>query len=159
MNPLTTRDALTIFWKGEEIAGLLAYGYWRGAMQPAIELPSGWPPDTEFRDHWLVNWQDGDQEWRVLIWTIRLAEWPVSDQWRAAIERTLPTFLDAGARIAWFGVEGHFVDPPALFDPAEMSGGVWAVLTRDGGLQIAADVDGAFESLSDRELTRLRMYL
>ena len=152
----STREALAVFWDGDEVPGILAYGYWRGASEPEVEFPPSWPAGTEYRDGWLHNWQEGDRDWRVLHRTIRLPEWPDRVQWKAAIERTLRAFLDAGARVAWLGIEGHFVDPPDLFDPAEMTGGVWAALTPGGELRVLSDIDGSFTPLSDSELGRLR---
>lgn len=59
------------------------------------------------------------------------------------------------AIVGWCGIEGHFVDPPKLFSPEEMSGGVWAALTCEGEFSCTALLGRPFLALKDDDLTRL----
>jgi hypothetical protein len=153
---LNTEDALRIFFDGNEVSGLITYGYWRGTSQPRVGFPlEKWPSGTEYRDHWLVNWQPGDSDWRVLRRDVHVLIWPAVQDWTSIIRDTLQSFASTGALVSWCGIEGHFVDPPSLFDAEQMSGGVWAALTRDGEFLCAAILGQAFQALKDEDLVRL----
>lgn len=90
------------------------------------------------------------------MWDARVARWPSAEEWATVVLTTLQALRSAGATVAWFGLEGFFVDPPLLFDPNVMSGGVWAALDEDGILYGPPPLNGRFEPLSDTVLTNLR---
>lgn len=69
---------------------------------------------------------------------------------------TLQKLVESGACVAWFGLEGHFADPPSLFHPDEMSDSVYAAATADGSFICKAYLGEPFTTLSDRELEHLR---
>lgn len=64
----------------------------------------------------------GDR-WSVALWDVPVAHWAsVTDTFRDVRE-----IIRRGCVVAWVGAEGFlFSDPPHLFDPAFMSGGVLA---------------------------------
>jgi hypothetical protein len=67
--------------------------------------------------------------------------------------------IDVGCRVAWVGAEGiPFCDPPGLFDPDCMTGGVLAWLTSDGWFGCPLDPDQPLEPAPDRQLLRLRRW-
>lgn len=130
MASLLVRDALTIFVGGGEEPGLIAYGLtapdeWRDADFPAdARLAKPQPEAFDLR---------GDN-WRVHGWEVPIAVWPTGLDFQTAVDRTLDALIRSGCRVAWVGAEGvPFCDPPGLFDPGCMSGGVLAWMTDDGG--------------------------
>ncbi len=92
----------------------------------------------------------------VVVWDVAIVAWPTGQAWRDSVRRTLEALVDAGARVAWVGREGYFCDPPDLFDPTFMSGGVLAAMTSGGEFRCAVDPDQALATLTDDELLRLR---
>ena len=61
-----------------------------------------------------------------------------------------------GCRVAWVGAEEiPFCDPPGLFDPACMTGGVlaWPI---DGSFGCPLDPDQPLTAASDEEMLQLR---
>ena len=130
---MKTRDAIGIFWDGEEVDGALFYGLWAGERRPSPSFPLGlWPPTTEVRSRRL--WGDG---WTVWMWELRIRVWPTANEWQTVVNRSLEEVVSSGAGVSWCAVEGCFVDPPALFDPDAMSEGVWACRSR-GGIAVSA---------------------
>jgi hypothetical protein len=75
------------------------------------------------------------------------------------LERTLRALVEAGASVAWCGLEGYFADPPLLFDPAQMSGGVFASYAPSLGFKCASQLDGPLVALADSELRDLASLL
>ena len=145
-----TSESLGIFWHGDEVDGFLIYGYWEGAHQdePGFSV-ADWPPKTEFKSHKL--WGPG---WTVWMWNVRVPVWPAAREWPGLVERMLRELVEQGALIAWGGIEGMFVDPPSLLDPAEMSGGVWAAMTKDVGMVGPPGLHQPFDVLDDSHLVR-----
>lgn len=146
----TTSDSLGIFWEGEEVDGVTIYGYWTGSKPepPRIEL-SEWPA-AEAKPSRL-----GGRGWTVWLWDIRILEWPEPPDWREAVQGLLRQVINAGADVAWCGLEGMFVEPPGLFDPHEMSGGVWAAADKAGHTFGPPALDGSFLPLNDEQLSIL----
>jgi hypothetical protein len=124
MTAMLPETLLKVFWKGDEVPGIICYGYWPSRLQPEVPFPEApWPEGTTYADHWLHNWQEGSSEWRVLRRDIPVPGWPAQHSWLACVRRTLESFLEDNAQVAWCATEGHFADPPDLFDPAGMEGG------------------------------------
>lgn len=152
-----TEEALRIFWQGNEVSGLIAYGYWPSAAQPKVPFPSAvWPAGASYQDRWMRNWKEGQEEWRILVRDVMLPTWPEPFQWCDSVKATLQAFLDSGVCVAWCGIEGHFVEPPALFDPAEMAGGVWAALGPEFGYECTAELGRPWRALPETDLMRLK---
>lgn len=151
MNDMLTERNLGVFWDGDEVDGVLCYGLWRDHIAAEPLFPRVvWPQHTECRPWHLAG--DG---WIILLWTIRMAKWPLPGEWESTLRRTLQCFHDQGAVIGWCGIEGRFVEPPLLFEPDEMSGGVYAASTADGWFRCAARLGSRFEALSDEDLRLL----
>jgi hypothetical protein len=155
---MKTRDALGVFWRGEEVDGMIFYGY-RGSLEnPAVPVLNAllplelWPAGSDYRLTKMF-----DDGWRVNVWDFKPSEWPV--QWRAVVEATLESICEQGASIAWCAVEGMFVDPPWLFLPEEMSGGVYAARSAETGFLCHTDIDEEFVRLTDDQLLRLHRQL
>ncbi len=148
---MSTRDELGVFWGGEEVAGVRFYGLWRGELLTPPTFPLGlWPSESEVSP-WRL-WGDG---WTVWLWEVKIGPWPADDQWVLVVSRTLEAILRAGAGISWCAIEGCFVDPPNLFSPTAMSGGVWSCRSK-GGIDVEApELQGAFRYVSDHVLARL----
>ncbi len=147
-----TRDSLGIFWEGEEVPGITIYGYYSPATLQEPQFPTeAWPPGTSWSP-----WKLHGENWIIWVWDIRVDQWPRNDQWRETIEITLGVVRTSGARVAWCGVNGIFAEPPHLFDPARMSGGVWAALDAGGILHGPPSLRSPFETLSDDELLELQ---
>jgi hypothetical protein len=152
MTERRTRDSLGIFWSGEEVDGILVYGLWLDPVHEPPDFPSAsWPLGTEWKATWL-----GDSGWRVLLWDIRPAGWPKAEKWGATIRATLQALKAAGAKVAWCGLEGFFVDPPNLFETQHMGESVWAVLDAEGVLHGPPSLDGPFETVPSNILELLR---
>lgn len=147
----TTAKSLGIFWEGEEVDGVTIYGYWHGSKPepPKLDLPE-WPA-AQARPSRLEG-----PSWTVWLWDIRVDEWPEPPRWRDAVQRTLRRVMASGAEVAWCGLEGMFVEPPGLFDPVEMSGGVWAAVDKAGHTFGPPMLDAAFRPLNDQQLSTLR---
>lgn len=146
------REQLEIIWRGEQVPGITFYGL----------LPRGaWSekPFPEYLWRWGVETGSSllhNERWEVIVWDVAIAAWPPSEEWRSAIRQTLQWLVDAGASVAWVGLEGYFCDPPELFDPSCMSGGVSAALTRAGEFFCPLDPHQPLATLSDADLVRLR---
>jgi hypothetical protein len=149
------RDALTVVVGGEEAPGLIAYGLtapggWRQGRFPA----DAWPAAPEADE--IVLHGEG---WRVYAWEVPVVRWPGGVSFTNAVRRTLEALTRGGCAVAWAGAEGlPFCDPPGLFDPACMSGGVLAWMTDDGQFACPLDPDRALSPVSDAELLKLRRY-
>jgi hypothetical protein len=149
-----TRYSLGIFSDGEEVDGFTMYAYWpREQIVPTkLELKDSADWETKFS-------RLGGNSWTVGVWDIRIRKWPSSDHWRPFILSALHQVLKSGSLASWCAVEGAFADPPNLFDPQFMSGGVWAASTSDG-LQFGPPaLDAPFETLTDEQLRTLQSHV
>ena len=139
---------------GEEHAGLIIYG-----------LAS---PGTIDRDPPRGLWVEGQpvevftlvgQRWEVVLWELALDHWPTGTLWRDRLTKTLRTMISHGATVAWVGAEGvPFADPPDLFDPEHMTGGVLDWLTIDGTSGGSLDPDKPLTTASHAQLSSLRRF-
>ncbi len=141
-----------IFWNGEEVDGITIYGFFTGEKTEELDTPINiWPLSSEFKHSQL----SGDN-WTVWLCDIRIKEWPEKSAWLNAIERTFEVMIHHGAIVSWAGLEGFFVEPPDLFKPELMSGGVWAIKMRDGRFVCNSRIGESFETLEDSILNRIR---
>lgn len=151
------RDVLTIFLGGsEEVPGLIFYGL--VGDDHAVDVPTfgstRWP-DSPAPEPLVLH----GQGWRVVGWELHLPMWPRAEDFRGAIRGTLQELINAGCRVAWVGAEGiPYADPPDLFDPQWMTGGVLAWLTSDRRFGCPLDPDQPLAGASDEELLRLRAF-
>ncbi len=147
-----TEESLGIYWKGEEVDGIMVYGYWKGKTNTEPSFPvSIWPEGTEFSTFHLY----GD-DWDAWLWEIPIYHWPQAEEWEDLIRKTLQGLNQSGAKIAWCGIEGHFADPPYLFDPKEMAGGVYAAYAKEFGFKCTAHIGKPFSTLTNDELLKLK---
>jgi hypothetical protein len=145
----STRDVLKIFWQGEERSGVLCYAYCATGGEPALPL-NLWPRGTQAKATDLRG-----PGWRVRMWDVLVEEWP--GDLVDVLRRTLVTIVESGASAAWCGLEGVFVDPPALFKPEFMTAdGVYAAYTREMGFVSHLVLEGIYAGLSTGELEALR---
>lgn len=149
------RNALTIFVDGDEEPGLIAYGLAAPEAWRDITFPSNaWPasPDLDAFDLSGGNW-------RVHGWEVPIIIWPTGSDFHSAVKGTLAALIRGGCRVAWIGAEGvPFCDPPGLFDPDCMSGGVLAWMTDDGQFDCPMDPDSVLTPVNDDDLLRLRTH-
>lgn len=152
------KEVLTVMHRGsEELPGLIFYGLFLEEPDVgSISFPTdAWPESLEPDD--LLVHGDG---WRVSGWELPILSWPSGDVFRGAIRRTLSTLIIAGATVAWVGAEGiPFVDPPDIFDPGFMAGGVLAWLTDDDHFACPLDPDGPLTRATDDELSYLSAHV
>lgn len=155
MSPSLARDSLTIFVDGDEVPGLIAYGLRpRGHYPPLVFPTDAWIAQPEALENRLYG--DG---WEVVMWEIPIVIWPVAADLREALRRTTGAMIDRGSRVAWVGAEGMpFCDPPQLFDPDCMSGGVLAWMTDLGDFDCNLDPDELLAPVSEDVLVRLRAH-
>jgi hypothetical protein len=143
--------ALTVYWHGEEIAGTLLYGLRSPGPRPPANPSEGWPARTKVSEPWLLHGND----WAVDLWTLRFEQIPGGGAWRAVLESTLVRLVAAGYSVAWFGLEGDFVDPPMLFDPSVMEA-VYAASSHETGFICRDQGTEDLRVLTDADLMRLR---
>ena len=139
---------------GEEVPGVIAYGLHGSSKRGA----RGLPPLPWSTPHAIDEFVMHGEKWEIVGWEIALDGWPTGSEWRAAIRATLAAHLAAGSRVAWIGAEGlPFCDPPRLFDPACMTGGVLAWMTAQD-FECLLDPDEPLAPVADSTLSQLRNY-
>jgi len=136
----TTRESLGIFWEGDEVDGVLFYGLWSEEEAAPDGLLAAWPRSTGHRVRRLFG-----PGWVVRMWEVRVVDWPSADAWGELVLGTLRGITDAGACVAWGGLEGFFVDPPALL--RDGTDGVWCARTGSGAEFGPPSLDGPFTLL------------
>src|SRR5579884_2189815 len=148
------REQLVVIYEGEEWPGIIIYGLGApGSIQR--EAQEGlWEPGQTVHKFILHG-----EHWEVLLWELPLTYWPSGDMWQSRLRDTLIAMIANGAVVAWVGAEGIlFSDPPYLFDPEHMSGGVLAWRTADGRTGGSLDPDQPLSPISDAEMLALRQY-
>lgn len=148
MSTKTTQQSLGIFWDGEEVDGITVYGIWKNR-------PKHFPPLGQELGNEGVQERQSElrgEDWYVHVWDIKLGKWPLPAEWKSRIRSVLSRIIGEGAEVAWTGLEGAFVDPPDLFKPEHMTGGVWAAMSADEKLYFHAELEGQFQALNDDEL-------
>jgi len=149
------RDALTVFVGGDEHPGVIAYGLAPRGGRRSRETPvASWHGYAAALDEYVLA---GDA-WEIVAWEFALSSWPTGDDWLTAVNDTLRAHVEAASRVAWIGAEGvPFCDPPELFDPHCMAGGVLAWMT-DVAFECPLDPDKPLAPVDDSTLMRLREY-
>ena len=144
------KDALRVWWEGEEVWGVLAYGLRRPGPLTRPVLDNLWPEPYDYSDPWVL----GGPGWEVELWTVRLSAPPPASARQGAVEGTLMALIAAGCQVSWLAAEGDFVDPPDLLDPRYMGQGLYAGFSRETGLLFHGWHD-SLETLGDHELLAL----
>lgn len=147
------REILTVVRRGEFRPGLSFYGLHEPNSLDATFPQHVWPERTEVG----VSKLHGGS-WEVIIWDVEFETWPRGDQWFRAVRATLASLIDAGCAVSWIGLEGYFCDPPELFLPTCMSGGVLARMTHDDDFSSSFHPDEPLRALTDAELLTLRRH-
>lgn len=149
------RDALTIFVDGEEVPGLIVYGLAAPGQWRSVTFPSdSWPATRRIEESMLHG-----EAWQVAMWEVPIIIWPSAEELAGAARVSLKAMIDGGCRVAWIGAEGvPFCDPPQLFDPDCMSGGVLAWMTDVGDFECPLDPDRPLEPVGDDRLQSIRSH-
>jgi hypothetical protein len=146
------REVLSIYWDGEETAGFTVHALRHRRGEPMPELaPLDWPGKVEVRLFVLHG-----EGWEVCVWDVRVDEWPPPGDFDRSIQKLLCGLVAEGFSAAWIGLEGHFADPPRLFVPDEMTGGVLAACSGKTGFLPAVRLDAPLRAISDSDLLALR---
>jgi hypothetical protein len=148
------REVLQVVWKGEFAPGVIAYGLRESEtnLQPVFPFHL-WPSEIDVGD-WLLH----GERWEILMWEIQVDRWPDPRAWKGVVKETLGRLIEAKAVVAWLGSEGGpFADPPDLFMPEHMTGGVLAALTDSGDFLCPLDLDAPLRRLPDSEMLTLRL--
>ncbi|MCG3463880.1 hypothetical protein L7G72_19115 [Xenorhabdus bovienii] len=149
---MITKDVLGIYWNSHlgEVDGQTFYLFYKDNNPKLPNFPTSlWPEHTEVKKQKLF----GDK-WVVWLWDVKFSKHP--EKWKEITKDTLSYFIENGAEVSWCGLDGYFSDPPGLFDPDEMSGGVYAALTPDNNFICHTDLYVEYQSLSDDELIHLK---
>ena len=155
MSPLVARDALVVFVAGEEVPGVIVYGLMKPGSRREVAFPLDVWISASAQDDYVLR----GEGWQILTWDVQVDVWPLGDRWSIALRRTLQAMIASGACVAWIGAEGvPFVDPPELFLPERMSGGVLAWMTDDGASGGSLDPDFPLAPVSDEQMLGLRFH-
>jgi hypothetical protein len=146
---------LVIVSDGEEVPGLTTYGLTARGGWRSSEFPSdAWVATPEISEFMLYG-----VTWEVMTWDVPITIWPTGDEFVRAVRRTLNAMIEGGCRVAWVGAEGFpFCDPPSLFDPACMSGGILAWMTDAGDFDCPLNPDRPVIRVGDDVLLALRSH-
>lgn len=149
------RDALVVVVDGEEVPGITIYGLARRGHRRTAVFPSqAWIGEPSV-DEFVLR---GDT-WEITCWELPIVVWPTRDELMDAVRVSLAALIEADCSVASLGAEGlPFCDPPALFDPRCMSGGVLASMTARGQFECALHPDGPLSPVSDEQLSILRRH-
>lgn len=146
------REVLTIYWGGEETAGFTVHALRgrSGETNPELALPD-WPGDVESKVSVLHG-----EGWEVAVWDVRVDAWPSQGEFEHSVQELLCGLVAEGFAAAWIGLEGYFVDPPRLFLPEAMTGGVLAACSGETGFLPSVQLDLPLQAIADCGLLALR---
>lgn len=149
------REVLRVIRDGEELPGVTFYGLVaRGGWARADFPVDLWPSGGQVEDFMLHG-----EAWEIPCWDLALNAWPSTESWKSFVHATLQWICDRGCAIGWMSAEGRpFCDPPLLFDPDCMSGGVLAYMTPDRHFECPLELDGPLQAVEDETMRRMRSY-
>lgn len=155
MSSRLARESLVVVVDGDEVPGITIYGLaGLGGSRRAVFPADAWI-GAPLVDEFILR---GDS-WEIVTWDVPILVWPRVDEMRTAVRVSLAALVDAGCSVSWIGAEGlPFCDPPQLFDPDCMSGGVLAWMTAQRGFDCALNPDDPITPISDQHLSMLRQY-
>lgn len=146
------REVLTIYWGGEETAGFTVHALRGRSEEPIPDLaPLDWPGEVEVKLTVLHG-----ENWEVLVWDVRVDVWPSPGEFERSVRDVLCGLVAEGFSASWIGLEGYFVDPPRLFLPEAMTGGVLAACSGETGFLPAVRLDLPLQAITDCGLLALR---
>ena len=146
------REIATVILRGGELPGISFYALFQQPLRDKPAFPVGvWPVNTELHLSRLRG--DG---WLVLVWDVALSSWPSTRAFQDAVSATFEQLIHASAKATWIGREGYFCDPPDLFSPDCMSGGVLAVALPDGRTWGTPDPEQPLVVVDDAVLLEVR---
>lgn len=146
------REQMVVYWDGEEAAGFIIFALRSRSSEPVLrQLEFGWIIEPD-QDSWLLV----GEAWEAGAWYIKVTAWPSAKAFRESTSTLLQGLIDEGWSVAWIGGEGSFADPPKLFSPEAMSGGVLAAYSIDTGLIDVLDLDLPLRALTDFQMLALR---
>lgn len=150
-----TEESLSIIWDNEEMPGLTIYGFWLTDIVSNPDFPlKFWDNQFGVKVQRLYDCENND--WTVFVWDMIITHWPSASEWINKLNNTLKYLVEHGALVAWCGLEGYFADPPYLFDPVYMSGGIYAIYTQQFGFVCTAYMGKSFRVIADNELNNIR---
>ncbi|MER7245693.1 hypothetical protein [Kribbella sp. NPDC000426] len=155
VSPRHARDSLVVVVDGDEVPGISVYGLARCGVRRTTVLPLDPWYGAIAVDEFTLR---GDA-WEIPSWDLPIVIWPTIDEFPATIRTLLAAVIESGCVVAWIGAEGlPFCDPPQLFDPTCMSGGVLAWMTDDGRFECKLDPDAPVPAVPDQTLLMLRRH-
>lgn len=149
---LPLSETLTVYWGGEEVPGFTIYALGPPSLADAPELAESLEDLPAAENTFLL----GGEGWLVRTWDIRMEWWPATEVFNAAIERVFSELIRCGFRVVWVGVEGHFVDPPDLFDVEFVPDGILAASSATTGFVTTLDLGEPVVSLPATVIADLR---
>jgi hypothetical protein len=155
MSARLARESLVVVIGGDEVPGITIYGLaGPGGSRRAVIPADAWIGEP-IVDEFTLR---GDS-WEIVTWDVPILVWPTVDEMRTAVRVSLAAMVDAGCSISWIGAEGlPFCDPPRLFDPDCMSGGVLAWMTGQRQFDCSLNPNEPITPISDQHLLMLRQY-
>lgn len=134
---------------------MIALGLYASNRARTSVFPSHvWPGAPKACEYTLVG-----EAWNILEWEFPIDPWPAAPAFRIALHLTMEELIRDGCRVAWASAEGFpFCDPPQLFDPKCMSGGVLAWMLDDGAFCCSLDPDLPVNPVDDEALSMLRLH-
>lgn len=150
----TAQECLSVFDQGEEVDGFILYAL----VDPKVQPPAS--PDFPVDLDWTARgFKLHGNGWAVYGWDVVVHAWPSPDRFDEAASSLLSSLVDQGSSVAWIGTEGApFADPPNLFSPSWMSGGVLRATTSDGQAFGRLRLDEPPSPVADADLDALRTH-
>jgi len=146
------REVLTVYVGGDEVPGVLLYGLESPANDREPRFPGeAWPGFVALKTYVFHG-----EFWRVRLWEVALSGIPPIDVLEHATSDTFDAFIGSGFVAAWMGLEGSFCDPPSLFLPECMSGGIVTARSASGKRWNRLYTAHSFQPLSNEDLLALR---
>ncbi len=141
-----------VYYQGEETPGLAFYSLCCAKDGPAPPFPSAMLPHVAAVTHFTL-WGPG---WRVFKWEVAIDAWAAGPVLAPALIAVLDRLNDHPGRVSWIGDGFLFCDPPELFSPSCMSGGVLLAVDGRGQVYGHFDPDEPMQPLDDATMLELR---
>lgn len=145
------RELLCIHHMGEETPGLAFYSL-REPDGVDVEFPSEMVPYVDAVQRFTLH----GPGWRVFRWEVAIDAWAAGSVLVPALIAVLNRLNDHAGRVSWIGDGLLFCDPPELFSPSCMSGGVLLAVDDMGRVYGHLDPDEPIEPLDDATMLELR---
>ncbi|MEI7352598.1 hypothetical protein WCU98_22725 [Pectobacterium parmentieri] len=148
------KEALGVYWNSMigDVNGQTFYSYSNDVNYFPPEFPSTIWHDVELKSQRIT----GD-DWVVWLWDVKFNAHP--HDWLDKTEKTLLYFIENLSVVSWCGLDGCFSEPPGLFDPNEMSEGIYAAIGSDKIFIFHTDFDDEYKNLEREDLIKLKEML